>query len=253
MTKWIVAGNWKMNNTAAEGQALVKEIIAGLPDISGKGEVVVAPSFTVLRSVYEVIKGTPVTLASQNIFFEDKGAYTGEISPAMLKDAGCTYAIIGHSERRKYFHESDENVNLKVKKCLAAGLKPIICVGETDEEREAGITEFVVGIQVKKALIGIKDLANITIAYEPVWAIGTGKNATPVEAQEVHEFIRNILSDVYGSPALDVKLLYGGSVTADNFGELIAMKNINGALVGGASLKSENFLGIISRAMESNA
>jgi len=253
MTKWIVAGNWKMNNTAAEGQALVKEIIAGLPDISGKGEVVVAPSFTVLRSVYEVIKGTPVTLASQNIFFEDKGAYTGEISPAMLKDAGCTYAIIGHSERRKHFHESDENVNLKVKKCLAAGLKPIICVGETDEEREAGITEFVVGIQVKKALIGIKDLANITIAYEPVWAIGTGKNATPVEAQEVHEFIRNILSDVYGSPALDVKLLYGGSVTADNFGELIAMKNINGALVGGASLKSENFLGIISRAMESNA
>jgi len=253
MTKWIVAGNWKMNNTAAEGQALVKEIIAGLPDISGKGEVVVAPSFTVLRGVYEVIKGTPVTLASQNIFFEDKGAYTGEISPAMLKDAGCTYAIIGHSERRKYFHESDENVNLKVKKCLAAGLKPIICVGETDEEREAGITEFVVGIQVKKALIGIKDLVNITIAYEPVWAIGTGKNATPVEAQEVHEFIRNILSDVYGSPALDVKLLYGGSVTADNFGELIAMKNINGALVGGASLKSENFLGIISRAMESNA
>ena len=253
MTKWMVAGNWKMNNTAAEGQALVKEIIAGLPDISGKGEVVVAPSFTVLRSVYEVIKGTPVTLASQNIFFEDKGAYTGEISPAMLKDAGCTYAIIGHSERRKYFHESDENVNLKVKKCLAAGLKPIICVGETDEEREAGITEFVVGIQVKKALAGIKDLANITIAYEPVWAIGTGKNATTVEAEEVHEFIRNILSDVYGSPALDVKILYGGSVTADNFGELIAMKNINGALVGGASLKSENFLGIISRAMESNA
>lgn len=253
MTKWMVAGNWKMNNTAVEGQALVKEIIAGLPDISGKGEVVVAPPFTVLRSVYEVIKGTPVTLASQNIFFEDKGAYTGEISPAMLKDTGCTYAIIGHSERRKYFHESDENVNLKVKKCLAVGLKPIICVGETDEEREAGITEFVVGIQVKKALIGIKDLANITIAYEPVWAIGTGKNATPVEAEEVHEFIRNILSDVYGSPALDVKLLYGGSVTADNFGELIAMKNINGALVGGASLKSENFLGIISRAMERNA
>jgi triosephosphate isomerase len=253
MTKWMVAGNWKMNNTAAEGQALVKEIIAGLPDISGKGEIVVAPSFTVLRSVYEVIKGTPVTLASQNIFFEDKGAYTGEISPAMLKDAGCTYAIIGHSERRKYFHESDENVNLKVKKCLAAGLKPIICVGETDEEREAGITEFVVGIQVKKALAGMKDLANITIAYEPVWAIGTGKNATPVEAEEVHEFIRNILTDVYGSPALDVKILYGGSVTAENFGELIAMKNINGALVGGASLKSENFLGIISRAMERNA
>ncbi|HOC46468.1 MAG TPA: triose-phosphate isomerase, partial [Syntrophorhabdaceae bacterium] len=243
MVKWMVAGNWKMNNAAAEGQALVKEIIAGLPDISGKGEVVVAPSFTVLKSVYDVIKDSPVALASQNIFFEDKGAYTGEISPAMLKDAGCTYAIIGHSERRKYFHETDENVNLKVKKCLVAGLKPIICVGETDEERESGITEFVVGIQVKKALAGIKDLTNITIAYEPVWAIGTGKNATSVEAEEVHEFIRSILSEAYGSPALDVRILYGGSVTADNFGELIAMKNINGALVGGASLKSGSFLG----------
>ena len=252
MTTWMVAGNWKMNNTAAEGVALAQEIIAGLPDIAGRGEVVLAPSFTVLRSVDDVIKGSPVTLASQNIFFEDKGAYTGEISAAMLRDAGCTYAIIGHSERRKYFHETDGNVNLKVKKCLAAGLKPIICVGETDEEREAGITEFVVGIQVKKALAGINDLAHVTIAYEPVWAIGTGKNATPVEAEEVHEFIRNILSDVYGSPAVETRILYGGSVTADNFGELIAMKDINGALVGGASLKSGNFLGIISRALERN-
>lgn len=252
MTKWMVAGNWKMNNTAVEGQALAKAIIAGLPDISGKGEVVVAPSFTVLKSVYDVIKDSPVALASQNIFFEDKGAYTGEISLAMLRDAGCTYVIAGHSERRKYFHETDENVNLKVKKCLAGDLKPIICVGETEAEREAGITEFVVGIQVRKALAGIPDLANITIAYEPVWAIGTGKNATSVEAEEVHNFIRNILSDVYGSPAMDVKILYGGSVTAENFGELIAMKNINGALVGGASLKSENFLGIISRALENN-
>ena len=164
MSMWMVAGNWKMNNTTGEAIALAKEIVAGLPDIAG-GEVVLAPSFTALKSVSDVIGGSAVKLASQNIFFEDKGAYTGEISPVMLKDAGCTYAIIGHSERRKYFHETDEAVNLKAKKCLATGLKPIICVGETDEEREAGITEFIVGIQVKKALAGIADLKDITIAY----------------------------------------------------------------------------------------
>lgn len=252
MPKWMVAGNWKMNNTTAEAVALAKEIVAGVPDITGRGEVVLAPSFTVLRSVYEVISGSDVKLAAQNIFFEDKGAYTGEISPAMLKDAGCTYAIIGHSERRKYFHETDEGVNLKVKKCLATGLKPIICVGETEEEREAGITEFVVGIQVRKALANISDLTDVTVAYEPVWAIGTGKTATSIEAEEVHNFIRNVLGEVYRDASQDVKILYGGSVTAENFGELIAMKNINGALVGGAALKSANFLGIISRALENS-
>lgn len=214
MTTWMVAGNWKMNNVISEGEKLAREIVAGLPDISGKGDVVLAPAYTVLKSVADIISGSPVKLASQNIFFEDKGAFTGEISPAMLKDAGCTYAIIGHSERRKYFHESDETVNRKVKKCLATGLKPIICVGETEEERETGITEFIVGIQVKKALSGITGLADITIAYEPVWAIGTGKNATAIEAEEVHEFIRNILSDSYGSACLDVKILYGGSVSS---------------------------------------
>lgn len=249
MSTWMVAGNWKMNNTTGEAIALAKEIVAGLPDVAG-GEVVLAPSFTALKSVSDVISGSAVKLASQNIFFEDKGAYTGEISSAMLKDAGCTYAIIGHSERRKYFHETDEAVNLKTKKCLATGLKPIICVGETDEEREAGITEFIVGIQVKKALAGIADLKDITIAYEPVWAIGTGKTATSGQAEEVHKFIRNILGDIYRDSSTAVKILYGGSVTAENFGELIAMKNINGALVGGAALKSENFLGIISRALE---
>lgn len=252
MGMWMVAGNWKMNNLTGEAVALAKDVVSGLPPIAGRGEVVLAPPFTVLKSVFDVIAGTPVALASQNVFFEDKGAFTGEISSAMLRDAGCTYAIIGHSERRKYFHETDENVNLKVKKCLATGLKPIVCVGETDEEREAGITEFVVGIQVKKALAGIPVLDNIVIAYEPVWAIGTGKNATPIEAEEVHHFIRNVLGETHGDASRNVKILYGGSVTADNFGELIAMENINGALVGGASLKSENFLGIISRAMEKN-
>ncbi len=252
MGTWMVAGNWKMNNMTVEANALAKEIVAGLPEIAGRGEVVLAPPFTVLKSVFDVIDGSGVALASQNIFFEDKGAYTGEISPAMLKDVGCTYAIIGHSERRKYFHETDEGVNLKVKKCLATGLKPIICVGETEEEREAGITEFVVGIQVKKALANIPGLDNIVVAYEPVWAIGTGKNATPIEAEEVHHFIRNVLGEVYGDASRNVRILYGGSVTAENFGELIAMENINGALVGGASLKSANFLGIISCALENN-
>ncbi len=250
MPTWMVAGNWKMNNTTADAVTLAKEIVDGVPDVAGRGDVVLAPSFTALRSVYEVISGSAVKLAAQNIFFEDKGAYTGEISPAMLKDVGCTYAIIGHSERRKYFHETDEGVNLKVKKCLATGLKPIICVGETEEEREAGITEFVVGIQVRKALANIADLTDITIAYEPVWAIGTGKTATSIEAEEVHNFIRNVLGEVYRDASQGVRILYGGSVTTENFGELIAMKNINGALVGGASLKSANFLGIISRALE---
>lgn len=252
MGTWMVAGNWKMNNATGEAVALAKEIVAGLPDIAGRGEVVLAPPFTVLKSVFDIIDGTGVALASQNIYFEDKGAFTGEISSAMLRDVGCKYAIIGHSERRKYFHETDENVNLKVKKCLATGLKPIVCVGETDGEREAGITEFVVGIQVKKALAGIPALDDIVIAYEPVWAIGTGKNATPIEAEEVHHFIRNVLGEAHGDACRDVRILYGGSVTADNFGDLIAMENINGALVGGAALKSENFLGIISRALEKN-
>jgi triosephosphate isomerase len=168
----------------------------------------------------------------------------------MLKDVGCTYVIIGHSERRKYFHETDEGVNLKVKKSLNAGLKPIICVGETEEEREKGITEFVIGIQVRKALVGIEKLDNIVIAYEPVWAIGTGKNATPIEAEEVHHFIRNVLGEKYGDAVGDVRILYGGSVTPENIGELIAMENIDGALVGGASLKSESFIGIIQNVTE---
>ncbi len=248
MTSWMVAGNWKMNTTSSEAVALAQSVRDTTPRLSG--EIVLAPPFTVLSIVNEVIKGSHIKLAAQNIFYEDKGAYTGEISPAMLKDVGCTYVIIGHSERRKYFHETDETVNLKVKKGLASGLKCIICVGETEEEREKGIMEFVVGIQIKKALNGIEALDNVVIAYEPVWAIGTGKNATSAEAEEMHHFIRNVLGETYGDVVNKVKILYGGSVTPENFGELISMENINGALVGGASLKSETFTGIIQHAME---
>jgi len=246
MREWIVAGNWKMHNTIQESVALAKAIVEGVKAIK-KGEVVLAPPFTALTRVFETIKGSRVTLAAQNMFYEDKGAYTGEIAPDMLKDIGCTYVIIGHSERRKYFHEQNNDVNLKVKKALSAGLKPIMCVGETDEERVKGITRSIVDRQVNLGLSGVKKIDNVVIAYEPVWAIGTGKVATSNQAEEVHKFIRGILKDLYSSAANDIRILYGGSVTKDNIGELIAMEDIDGALVGGASLKADAFLGIIQQ------
>ena len=244
MRKWIVAGNWKMHNTIAESIALAKAIKEGSSDIKG-GSIILAPPFTALYAVSEAIKGSNLFLAAQNMHYEDKGAFTGEVSALMLKDIGCSYVIIGHSERRKYFHEQDADVNLKVKKALSIGLTPIMCVGETDEEREKGITQDVVGRQVNHGLKGVEKIDNIVIAYEPVWAIGTGKVATPAQAQEVHAFIRGILKETYGDAADDVCILYGGSVTKDNIGDLIAMADIDGALVGGASLKADGFLGII--------
>ncbi|MDR2017657.1 MAG: triose-phosphate isomerase [Syntrophobacterales bacterium] len=249
MRNWMVAGNWKMYNTIPEATTLAAQIREGMKGITG-GEVVVAPAFTALAATCDIIKGSSIILAAQNMFYEEKGAYTGEISLAMLKDAGCTYVIIGHSERRKYFHESDENVNLKVKKCLAAELKPIVCVGETLEEREQGVTEFVVGQQVRKAFYGLQSLNGVVIAYEPVWAIGTGKNALPMEAEETHRFIRHVIGDMFGEEQGSVRILYGGSVTHENIGDLIGMKDIDGALVGGASLKAESFLGIIEKVSE---
>ena len=246
MRNWIVAGNWKMHNTIAESIALAKDIKEGTTNIKN-GEVVIAPPFTALSNVGQTIKGSIVTLAAQNMHHEDKGAFTGEIAPGMLKDAGCTYVIIGHSERRKYFHESDEDVNLKVKKALAVSLKPILCVGETEEERIKGITNSIIDRQVKKGLSGVEKIDNVVIAYEPVWAIGTGKVATSAQAEEVHSFIRSILRALYGDVSKDIRILYGGSVTKDNIGELIGMENIDGALVGGASLKPDAFLGIINQ------
>jgi len=246
----MLAGNWKMHNTGGESIALARAIVGGIPESGAKGDIVIAPVYTALAAVRDVISGSAVHLAAQNVFSEDKGAYTGEISPVMLKDVGCEYVIIGHSARRKYFHETDESVNAKVKKALAAGLMPIMCVGETEEEREKGITEFVVGIQIKKALSGIPSLNNIVIAYEPVWAIGTGKVATSIEAEEVHRFIRGVLAEMYGAQSKEVRILYGGSVTPDNVGELIDMEDIDGALVGGASLKPETFIGIITKVAE---
>lgn len=245
MGKWIVAGNWKMHNTVAESIALAKAIKNGAAKFQG-GKIVLAPPFTALFSVSEAIKGSNVFLGAQNMYQEEKGAFTGEISPVMLKDIGCSHVIIGHSERRKYFHEQDTDVNLKVKKALTTGLVPIMCVGETDEEREKGITNDVVGRQVKQGLKEVEKIDSVVIAYEPVWAIGTGKVATSAQAQEVHAFIRDILKNIFGSNAAnDVCILYGGSVTKDNIGDLISMADIDGALVGGASLKADGFLGII--------
>jgi triosephosphate isomerase len=247
MREWIVAGNWKMHNTVAESIALAQAIKEGSNAVKD-GAVVIAPTFTALFSVGETIKSSKIFLAAQDMYYEDKGAFTGEISSGMLKDVGCTYVIIGHSERRKYFHEQNNDVNLKVKKALMAGLKPIMCVGETDEERAKGVTQSVVGSQVKQGLSGVEKIEDVIIAYEPVWAIGTGKVATPAQAQEVHSFIRGILKDLFGgSTADDIRILYGGSVTKDNIGDLIAMEDIDGALVGGASLKADAFLGIIQQ------
>lgn len=249
MRPWMVAGNWKMNKTIGEAVELARAVKEGTVGIKG-GEIVVAPVFTALSSVYSAIKGSQVKLAAQNIYYEEKGAFTGEVSPGMAKDAGCEYVIIGHSERRKYFHETDAAVNAKVKKALQSGLKPIMCVGETEEEREQGVTKFVVGMQVKRGLYSVEKVDEITIAYEPVWAIGTGKNASPEQAQEVHAFIRSEIERLYGKAAGSLRVLYGGSVTADNIRDLTAMGDIDGALVGGASLKSDSFISIISGTAE---
>lgn len=248
MRQWIVAGNWKMHNTISESVRLATEIKQGVSGLKN-GQVVLAPPFTALQSVNDVLQGSSVALAAQNMHFENKGAYTGEVSPVMLKDAGCSFVIVGHSERRKYFMESDETVNLKALRAMAAGLKPIICVGETEAERNKGITEAVVGRQVRAALtdVTVEMLPQLVIAYEPVWAIGTGKVASPEQAEDVHDFIRRLMVEIYGCMADDVLILYGGSVTKDNIAELIAMEDIDGALVGGASLQADGFLGIIGK------
>ncbi|MCS7281590.1 MAG: triose-phosphate isomerase [Desulfobacterota bacterium] len=242
--KWIVAGNWKMHKTLEEARILAKDVVKRTRKINA-GEIVLAPPFTALKEVNEVIEGSGVKLAAQNCHFEEKGAYTGEISPFMLKDVGCTYVILGHSERRKLFQETDEVINRKIKAALRAGLKPIVCVGETEEERDTGITEYVIGQQLKKALKGVELTEDIVIAYEPVWAIGTGKNATPQEAEEAHRFIRDLLIKIYGQDGETIRILYGGSVSPENVSQIVAMENVDGALVGGASLKSESFVAII--------
>lgn len=245
MRSYFIAGNWKMHKTVAESVALAKELKDKLG--SCKEKVLVAPAFTALAAVAEVLKGSSIMLGAQNMGPEEQGAHTGEVSVLMLKDLGVKAVILGHSERRHSYLESDELVNKKVLLALKHGLEPILCVGETLEEREGGKLEAVVGTQVKKGLAGVSaaDLAKVTIAYEPVWAIGTGKTATPEDADAVHAFIRKEVAGLYGDAAAKgLCIQYGGSVKADNAALLMGKPNIDGALVGGASLKAETFVPI---------
>uniref|UniRef100_A0A7C3YZZ6 Triosephosphate isomerase n=1 Tax=Desulfobacca acetoxidans TaxID=60893 RepID=A0A7C3YZZ6_9BACT len=247
LTPQLIAGNWKMHKTLAEAKALARKIVQGVTPQT-RAAVVLAPPYTALSTVAAELAGSKVRLAAQDSFWEEKGAFTGAIAPGMLADVGCTYVIVGHSERRQFFGDTDDTVNRKVKAVLAAGLRPILCVGETLAEREAGRTFTVVETQVRKGLAGFPpaESRRLVIAYEPVWAIGTGKTATPQQAQEVHRLIRELLADTLGTGA--VRILYGGSVTPDNAASLLAEPDIDGALVGGASLKAESFLAIIAAA-----
>ena len=248
MRKPVIAGNWKLFKTGQEASELIGELIPLVQDTKDV-EIVVAPVFTVLSRVSGLIAATPINLAAQDCYWEEEGAFTGEVSPKMLVDAGCSHVIIGHSERRQYFAETDETVNRKVKAAMAAGLVPIVCVGETLAEREANTTLDVLKRQVTGALAGIdaSRMAGIIIAYEPVWAIGTGKTATDEMAQEAHAFIRSQLSGIGGnSTAAAIRILYGGSVKPENVKGLMAQPDIDGALVGGASLKADSFAAIVN-------
>jgi len=247
MRKKIIAGNWKMNKTVAEALTLVKGIQAELAG-STEVEVVVCPPFTALKSVSDLLTDSQIKLGCQNMSSEDDGAYTGEISHTMLKELFVKYVILGHSERREYYKETDFWVNKKVKKALEKNLRPIVCVGEKLEDREAGNTEKVVEAQVRGSLAGItaEQFENVVVAYEPVWAIGTGKTATSEQAQEVHKFIRGIIADMVGEKAAKgLRIQYGGSMKASNAKELLSQPDIDGGLIGGAALEARSFVDIV--------
>ena len=248
MRKRIIAGNWKMNKNVPEAVELARSVLEAIKTLPTETEVILCPPFTDLTAVAGVIKGTPVQLGGQNMHWEEKGAFTGEISAGMLLSAGCAYVIIGHSERRQYFGETDESVNKKVKAALKAGLVPIVCVGETLAERQRDETALVVERQVRLALEGVtsSQACSLIVAYEPVWAIGTGVVATTQQAQEVHAMVRNLVKELYdGQVAETLRIQYGGSMKPDNAAQLLAQKDIDGGLIGGASLDARSFLDII--------
>ncbi len=243
MRKPMIAGNWKMNKTHAEAVALASSLKDSLADLKNI-DLVVAPVFTALTSVASIVADSNIQMAAQNCYPADNGAYTGEISPLQLTDIGCSYCLVGHSERRQLFAETDAFINQKMKTLLATGVLPILCIGETLEERESGKMFDILKEQIVVALENIEpqQAFEVVIAYEPVWAIGTGKTATSAQAEEVHLFIRDILCTLYGKTvSQQIRILYGGSVKPDNVDELMAQPNIDGALVGGASLKVEDF------------
>ena len=249
--KIFIAGNWKMNKTAAETAELASALKASLAQFAGKCEIAVCPTFTSLATAVEILKGSNVKVGAQNIHWADNGAYTGEISGAMLKEIGVEYVIIGHRERRQYFGETDETVNQRIKAALKYGLKPIVCIGETLAEREGGVTNTVLEKQIRGAFADITaaDMDAITIAYEPVWAIGTGKTATPDVAQETHAFIRSVLTALYGDKAQDIVVQYGGSMKPENSGALVSKQDIDGGLIGGAALKADSVTALIQNAL----
>ena len=245
----VIAGNWKMFKDLTETAQLLNELTSVLTSIKPRVQVVVCPPFTSLAIAASLLKGSLIKLGAQNMSQHDEGAFTGEVSWKMLKSAGCEYVILGHSERRQYAAETNELINVKAKKALGNGLRPIICVGETLDEREKGVMGHVISAQVKGVLAGISegDMKNVVIAYEPVWAIGTGKTATPAQAQEVHQLIRKLVSQIYNWPvAENLVIQYGGSVKPDNAVALLSQNDIDGALVGGACLKTDSFLSIIN-------
>ncbi len=244
----VIAGNWKMYKTTAEAISLVQELAALVANASGR-EIVVCPPFTALAAVKPLLAGTHIKLGAQNLNWDPQGAFTGEISAPMLKDVGCDYVIIGHSERRQFFAETDENVSRKLKAALTAGLIPIVCVGESLAEREAGITSTVVSRQVKLGLAGLsnEEVKSVIIAYEPIWAIGTGRTASAQDANAMCAFIRLTLTGMFGTPVADaMRIQYGGSVKPDNIDEIMSTSDIDGALVGGASLKASDFARIVN-------
>ncbi|MBP9855444.1 MAG: triose-phosphate isomerase [Candidatus Omnitrophica bacterium] len=251
MRKTIIAGNWKLNKTCKEAIELVTELNRVLIDVT-EVEIVVCPVFTALRDVSDVLVDSHIRLGAQNIYWEDAGAFTGEVSAPLIKDAGAEYVIIGHSERRQFFAETDVTVNKKIKAALKHGLIPIVCVGELLEERESGKTNAVIQKQMDGSLAGFTadEMTKMVIAYEPVWAIGTGKTATKEQAQEVHAFIRKLLSQKYDQETAEsIQIQYGGSVKPENIKELVSQKDIDGALVGGASLKSDTFIQIVQNSI----
>ncbi len=250
--KYFIAGNWKMNKTAAEATALINGIKEKI-GTQDKVDVAVCPPFTALDAASKALAGSTIKLGAENMHYEANGAFTGEIAADMLKEFACTYVILGHSERREYFKECNCLINKKVKAVLANGMKPILCVGEKLEEREAEKTLDVVSEQTIKGLEGIsaEDAKNVVIAYEPVWAIGTGKTATPAMAQEVHAAIRKILTDLFGADVAEsIQILYGGSMKPENADALLAEKDIDGGLIGGAALKADSFVALVESALK---
>ena len=245
MRRPIIAGNWKMNKTPSEGVKLVEELMPLVKD--AKCDVVVCVPATDIYAVGQAIKGSNVRLGAQNVHFKESGAFTGEISADMLKELGVEYVIIGHSERRQYFGETDETVNKRTLRALETGLTPIVCVGESLEERESGKTEELLDKQIKIGFAGIEDITKVVVAYEPIWAIGTGKTATSEQANETIGYIRKVLGELFGKEAAaNVRIQYGGSMKPSNAKELMAMEEIDGGLIGGASLKAVDFSEIVN-------